>query len=279
MSFNMARDCSGYLNMNRLNLSLPALLLLSLLVFFGCATAPPATGTRPFSFPEDSFAFENELAWEYGFDEAGQWTHRPREPKPDYAHHCFAMARSARQFRQYAVFDPAQPALDEEGYAQLIRRVVTTNPRRTLPPEEQIVIPGYANLREFSQSQERVLKANLGGARQSYLQRGNWRLVFPFSRRHQERTAAELLEKIRHRQAPVVHLVRFPQLTINHAVVFIGVEEGEEEIRFIAYDPNNSERPAVLTFSREDRTFYLPANNYFAGGRVDAYEIYHALCY
>ena len=47
-----------------------------------------------------------------------------------------------------------------------------------------------------------------------------------------------LLEPFGRRAIPIVHLVRFPQLTINHGIVLFGHQETEAEIRFAAYDPN-----------------------------------------
>jgi hypothetical protein len=157
--------------------------------------------------------------------------------------------------------------------------VVATNLRRTLPSEDRIVIPGYANLRQFSEVEEALLKKEAGGAWQSYFQRGNWRMIFPFSRRHQQTAAAELLQRVRQGEATVIHVARFPQLTINHAVLLYGAEESEKGIVFSIYDPNRPQGPAVLNYDRGERTFYLPANQYFKGGRVDVYQIYHGTCF
>ena len=104
-------------------------------------------------------------------------------------------------------------------------------------------------------------------------------MVFPFSRRHQQATAGKLLESVHQGHPAVLHVVRFPELTINHAVVLYGAEESETEIVFTIYDPNRPQGPAVLNYDREKRTFYLPANLYFKGGEVDIYEIYRGLCF
>ena len=86
----------------------------------------------------------------------------------------------------------------------------------------------------------------------------------------------QLLKHIGESSHPVViHLVRFPQLTINHAMVLFDSSQNERETRFIAYDPNQPEKPTTLIFDRASKTFILPANKYFAGGRVDVYEVYH----
>src|SRR5947207_6531185 len=96
----------------------PLALLLAALA--GCsAPRPLATVSRHFDFERDTLAYPNELVWEYRFDERGRWTSRPRVPKPDYTHHCFVVARAARQFFGHARFDPGRTAADAETYRRL----------------------------------------------------------------------------------------------------------------------------------------------------------------
>jgi len=246
----------------------------------GCAAAPSSAERthRPFVFDQDTFSYANELVWEYRFDERGKWTSHPREPKPDYTHHCFVVARSAKQFFQHARFDPNRPKAGLETYRRLINQVISSSPRKKSPEGKRIVIPGYTNLREFSLEQEALLKAECGGAWQSYFQRGHWRMIWPFTRRTQEKTVRALVDSIHANRAPVVHVVRFPSLKINHAVLLFATKEGDLTVEFSAYDPNAPDRPATLTYDRATRTFRLPTNFYFPGGRVDVYEIYRG-CY
>jgi hypothetical protein len=184
------------------------------------------------------------------------------------------VARSARQFFQHARFDPKLPEADDATYRKLIRRVVSTSPRTLLSEGKRIVIPGYTNLFHFSQAKERLLKEECGGAWQSYFQRGHWRMIFPFSGRHQSKMVERLRDSIRRNRPPVIHIARFPSLTINHALVLFGVQETEAEVEFTAYDPYDPLKPEVLTFRKSDRQFYYPANDYFVGGKADVYEIY-----
>ncbi len=250
------------------------------LLLCGCATAKVPAYSRPFVFQQDSFAYANELVWEYHFDPTtGKATHNRREPPPTYTHHCFVVARAARQFFQHARFDPAQAVADEATYRKLIRRVISTNPRKELPESEKIIIPGYTNLYAFSLAHEAALQADCGSARQSYLQRGHWRMMLPLSRHHQENMARQLMDSLRKNRPPVVHLVRFPKLSINHAVLLFDVKETEKEIQFATYDPNDSSKPFWLTYDRTERTFSFPGNFYFIGGRVDVYEIYRGWNY
>ena len=212
--------------------------------------------------------------WDYHFDEHGKWVSNPRRPKPDYTHHCFVVARSARQFFDFARFAPTQPVPDDATCRRLIRQVVSRSPERGPAGADKVVIPGYADLREFSQARGSLLKAECGGAWQSYVQHGHWRIMVPFSRGHQQRMSEQLLADLKQKRPPVVHLIRFPHLTINHALVLFDATETPGEIRFTAYDPNNPRTPVALIYDRSGRTFQFPANDYFPGGRVDVYEVY-----
>ena len=137
---------------------------------------------RRFDFMRDSFAFANELAWVYDRDPAtGKMTFGRRNPKPEYAHRCFALARVARQFFYHAQFAADQTVSTDEIYRQRIRAVMSRNSRTACRPEEGIVIPGFAGLREFSRAQEKLLKTECGGAWRSYFLRSHWRMIVPFS--------------------------------------------------------------------------------------------------
>jgi hypothetical protein len=76
-----------------------------------------------------------------------------------------------------------------------------------------------------------------------------------------------------------VHLVRFPQLTINHAVLLFGVRETPDELEFSAYDPFEPNQPVPLLFNKITRTFQFPRNPYYIGGEVNVYEIYRSWAY
>jgi hypothetical protein len=230
---------------------------------------------RRFEFARDSFAFANELLWEYQFETAtGKTTFRKREPKPDYALRCFVLTRAARQFLYHARFDAGQKVADDATCRQLIDKIVSRNPRIPCEPENQIVIPGFASLREFSAARENLLKAGCGGAWRSYFLRSHWRMIFPISRGHQKRTAENLFAAIQKNFTPVVHLVKFPSLTINHGMILFDVAETEGGLEFSAYDPNDPEKPARLKFDHAAKTFFLPANSYWAGGELNIIEIY-----
>jgi hypothetical protein len=247
-----------------------------------CGCAGPGAGpaaARVFRFPEDTIAYPNELLWAYEVDSNGDWNSHTRVPSPDYARYCFVVARTARQFFGHARFAPGEPPTDEATLRERIREIVHSDPGRDLPEAQRVVIPGYANLRQLSQDREALLKQEAGGWWQSYAQRGNWRMILPFTRSHQLGQAHRLVAELDRNRPPVVHLVRFPHITINHAVVLFGYEDAGAEIRFSAYDPNHPDAPRTLRFDRTSRTFFFTRTDYFAGGRVDVYQIYHAFPY
>jgi hypothetical protein len=232
------------------------------------------TFPRRFEFGRDTFAFANELVWEYRPEGAtGKMNFRPREPKPDYAHRCFVLTRAARQFLFHARFDPGQGIADESTYRRLVRDVISRNPRKPCDAVSRIVVPGYASLHEFSAAREALLKSECGGAWRSYFLRSHWRMVMPISRAHQERTAAGLAAEIQKGLSPIVHLVTFPSLTINHGMILFAAAETGPGWEFTAYDPNDPARPARLSFDRTAKTFSLPPNRYWAGGGLNVIAI------
>lgn len=237
----------------------------------------PMPSRRRFEFERDTFAFPNELVCEYQFDPAGGRPHMvAKSPRPAYVLRCFVLARAARQFFFHAEFRPDEPALGDEETRRRVRAVVRRNPRVPCAPERRVVFPGHASLREFSRAAETILKAKCGGAWRSYVLRSHWRMVFPISRRHQQRTATQLTERLAQGVPPIVHLVRFPALTINHAMLVYGVEAGPTGQRFLAYDPNEPGQPVTLSFEAAARTFTLPANRYWPGGKLDVIEVYRS---
>src|SRR5262245_53131628 len=123
-----------------------ALALLSLVMLVsGCATSHVnrAASSRPFLFDQDTFAYPNELTWEYRFDAKGKWSGHKRQPPPEYALHCFVVARTARQFFENATFDPNQPKVSEGEYRSLVRKVASSRLIGDPSKRQKIMIPGY----------------------------------------------------------------------------------------------------------------------------------------
>jgi hypothetical protein len=200
-----------------------------------------------------------------------------RDPRPAFSLRCGPIARAVRQFYANARFDASAPRAEPATNERLLRTVMASDPRRDRAA--RIVIPGYADLRSFSADHVALIEANISGAWTSQLQRGNWRMIFPFTRRHQAATATRLRERLAAGRPPIVHVLRFPNITLNHMIVVYAAEETPAEIRFSAYDPNDAEHPVVLAYDRGARRFSYPQTPYFPGGPVRAFEIYDGLLY
>ena len=228
-----------------------------------------------FDFDRDTFAFANELLWEYQVDPTTRKTYFQRRiPAPSYSHRCFGVVRSARQFWYHSTFEPELPRIAPKAYRCLAREVLARSPRIPSATAERVRFPGYTGLRTLSQDHEGVLKEESGSAWESYFLRSHWRMVFPISRRHQALTAGRLLAALDAGLPPIVHLVRFPQLTINHGMLVYGHRASGSAIAFEAYDPNDVTGPATLQYEPATRAFSLPPNHYWAGGQLDVIHIY-----
>ncbi|HZP12892.1 MAG TPA: hypothetical protein VFB36_10775 [Nevskiaceae bacterium] len=255
-----------------------ALALVFALGITGCAIRPIAepVNTRPFNFQADTLSYANELEWDYQTSFAAPPS---RDRDRTYTAHCIVMARTARQFFQFARFDASRPRASDETYRTLIRGVVAHSPTEPLPDGGRIIIPGYKDLRSFSKDKEQILKDEIGTWVGTYLQVGNWRMIFPFTRGHQRKTAEALYTEAKTKRPPIVHLIRFPRITINHAVLIYDAHDDGAQIRYDVYDPNSPGEPTELVFDKKARTFNFAANRYFVGGPLNVYEIFRDAFY
>jgi hypothetical protein len=184
------------------------------------------------------------------------------------------LVRSAKQFFIHARFDPAQRTCSEGDYVSKIREIKRRHVHKPSAERDRIVFPGFEGLRDFSAAHEKILKENLGGAWQSYVNRRHWRMLVPFTRSGVATEAKHLVKQLSKGRTPVVHVYRFPQLTINHALLLFGVEETSDGLTFKAYDPNLPDAPSKLLYFKGENRFELPRNIYWAGGLVNVYETY-----
>ena len=244
----------------------------------GCASCERSAG-KPFVVGKDNFAFANELKWTYTFHEDGSFTSKDVEPEPKKPHRCFPMVRSAREFFYHARFESNAAKLSEGEYRELVEKVHGRNSRCPAKENERVLIPGYANLFEFSTAHPNLIQDEIGGSWQSFYQRGNWRMIFPILNWQERRTARELLDEVQHGRMPIIHVYRFPDVRLNHGIMIIGAEDRGEEIVFAAYDANNPGRAAELKFDKAKDAFVFERNQYFAGGPVKVYEVYRGTCY
>ena len=238
-------------------------------------TAPAEQSVRQFCFERDTFAFAHELVWKYHFDPvtSAMSTYKA-DPPPTYYHRCFVLVRATRLFFDYARFAPERPPADWETYRTLVCKIIASNPRRQCADENRIVIPGFDGLRSFSQAHKNLLEAECGAAWKSYFLRSHWRMIFRVSGRFQEKMAEKLKRSLQKRGVALVHLFRFPHITINHGIVLYGFTESEQSIVFEAYDPNIPAHPVKLIYEKQRRVFTFAPNIYWGGGVLSVMEIY-----
>lgn len=254
--------------------------LLACAIFSGCAHKPPTiSADRKFDFKKDSFAFSNETVWLYKdgkrITERDEGTEALEQKGAHFTRRCFVMSRAALQFWKFARFDPKAKPLAAGPLAERIRDVtgrdVWDDP---LPPAERVVFPGYRNLREMSGPQARVFLENIGLGWPTYFRLGNWSIITPPSREHQERTNKELQTWIKKNQPMVLWLINFPSLNINHAILVFAVREEGKNFVYDVVDPNYVDRPRELHYNSSTRTFSYGKNFYFVGGNVDVRPVY-----
>jgi hypothetical protein len=236
-----------------------------------CASAQPAppAGTRAsvpgFSLAADTFAFPNEI--------------RARNPGRDdlYANYCFVLARGLRQFFAFARFEPAAPRLTADAYVERVQAIAARAPwEGPLPPDDRVVIPGYASLREFSRAQEAAVKAGLGGRFWTLVHWTNWRVTFPVTGGHQAGVAQETIRELDAGRLVQLLVTNWPKPELNHTVVAYAYEAGAGGVDFSVWDPNDPAGSGLLHFDRAERRFWATRIYDTEPGVIRAFRMYYS---
>jgi len=248
------------------------LILVTALVLGGCVSvapldavvrepAPPAV----IRFGVDTFAFPNE-------------SRTKNEGKPDlYANYCFVVVRAVTQFHRFGRFDPTGPRLSAGAYTERVKQVTAYPPwHDPLPPDDRVVIPGYASLHDFSRDQEAAVKAGLPGRFWTLVHWTNWRVAFPFPRWHQERVASQVIAELRAGRRVQLLVTNFPEWELNHTVLAYSYRIGDNgAVEFVVYDPNDPGAPGLVTFDRAERRFVATRLFDTAPGAIRAFRMYY----
>jgi len=250
--------------------------LFVLIVLFLPVLAQAGSSLSPMDFDwrKDTIAFSNDTAFAYGVDERGELTmHRQANP-PQFTHRCFVLSRAVIQFHKFVRFEPKSPRTTPSQYRALVRHIcripVWVSP---YPGSKKIVIPGYANLYEFSRAYEHMLKEELGNWRPTFFRVGNWRMVGPFPRFGQQWAANNLMRGIDRGKLQAVYITRFPRM--NHVLVLFAYHRlANGNVRFDVYDPNSPGQLSSLTFNQKERGFEFPKRWFWTGGRVNLFRVY-----
>jgi hypothetical protein len=244
------------------------------------AFAPSFLSASDFRFDRETFAFANAMVFEYREGiivsrRAGS----AKEKEPRYTRRCFVMSRAAVQFHKFARFDPKQPPLDDKALGARIRAIARRPPwHQSLPAEQRIVFPGYANLREMSKARTRVLQQNLGLGWPAYLRVGNARMFFNHAVGYQEKTHANLEATLVRGDFFIAYLSDYPTLHINHSVLVYAKGSARNGIdHYMVYDPNHPNRPFELKWSPKLRMWNYEKDEEFVGGYTRVYQVYGKL--
>jgi len=253
--------------------------ILGLALLTGCAIAPPQpTIARGFTFPDDTFAFANETVFNYR--DGG----RVPEDRPDttatqrYSRRCFVMAAAAVQFWIHARFEPNAPPVSEAELARRVREVVDRAAWDPVPADDQrVVFPGFANLRDFSAREGRVLRENLGPGGTGYFQPRKYCMVMLLTKAEEAEFNEQLTTWIERGHPMVLWLYNFPSLDMNHAVVAFARRADGDKIAYTIADPNYTDRPRTLEYDPATQTFSYEPTFYFKGGPVRVRPVYLSL--
>jgi hypothetical protein len=243
-----------------------------LFCFLALASFAHAAPTH-FDWRRDTIAFSNDTVFAYGIDEAGRLTIHRRTTPARFAHRCFVLVRAVLQFKKFARFAPEEARVSEERYRELIVevcRIPVWMPDRG----ERIVIPGYADLNEFSRAHEHAMKETIGNWFPTYLRVGNWRMIGPFPRFGQANAYAQIVRGLDRGKLQAVYLTRFPKM--NHCVILFDYHllDGGKRTRFDAYDPNYPNTLSWVDYDATQEGFDFERRWFWPGGRVNLMRVY-----
>ena len=118
-----------------------------LMISVGCASIQPSEGAgRPFNFQQDTFAYANELVFNYK-DGVHTADTDSQQHEHSYTRRCFIMAAGVVQFWKHARFEPQAPPVSD---VELARRVRDVRDRAAWwpseDPDQRVVFPWLCQL-------------------------------------------------------------------------------------------------------------------------------------
>jgi len=147
-------------------------------LFLGLGCPCSSAFTPPLHFEKDTVGFANMTVFEYQNGIARVRRGESAKQKR-YTRRCFVLCRTTMQFKKFARFDPHAPPLSDEDLAKRIRQVTRRAAwHDTLPEEQRVVFPGFANFREMSVKRGYIVQRNIGYGWPTYWRLGNARTFF-----------------------------------------------------------------------------------------------------
>lgn len=248
----------------------------AILTALASAKAGPSAG---FNFHRDTPAFANSTVFGYEQGRIVSHSNPSEKGKPHrYTRRCFVMTRTVEQFYKFSRFDPKSPALNDAELTKRVRAVTRMHPwLDPLPPEKQIVFPGYHNLREMSAARAILMQKNIGLGWVAYLRVGNFRMFYLHSKEYQQKTHDELEQTLARGEFFCAYLSDFPILHINHSVLVYthdGTCTRDGIDRYLVYDSNHPDGPRHLKWFSGKREFDFEKDQEFVGGFTRVFHIY-----
>jgi hypothetical protein len=238
-------------------------------------TASRSSALQNFRFERDTLAFPNWTVWNYKNGRHVVEAHDQKQKTDRYTRRCFVMSRAAQQFYKFARFEPRGRALDDQELAHRVRDVTRREPwHPALPPNQRIVFPGYANLREMSRRRQTIVQNNIGLGWPTYLRIGNFRMFSIRGADYQVKTHTLLNESLGRGEMFVAYLSDYPILHINHSVLVYQRKAGSRIDRYVCYDPNHAEAPRELVWRPDKQQFNYQKDQEFGGGYTRVYQVY-----
>lgn len=232
--------------------------------------------TPPLRFERDTVGFANMTVFDYQNGVAHVRRGESAKQKR-YTRRCFVLCRTTMQFKKFARFDPHAPPLNDADLAKRIRQVTRRAAwHETLPENQRVVFPGYADFREMSTKRGFIVQRNIGYGWPTYWRLGNARTFFEPGVGYQQKTHEKLNAVLNRGDLFVAFLTTLPRLRINHAVLVYRKKPGSsaDTDRYFVYDPNHPESPRELTWSQRQRSFAYQRDWDFVGGNVRVYQLY-----
>ncbi len=184
-----------------------------------------------------------------------------REPLADPALRGWADAQVARQFFLHAKFEAAaQPPTTERRLA-LVLEVLRRDAREASDEARRVVVPGYANLREFSRLHGHLLRAESWSvcecaSRAPLLSRA-------FGMFDGAAAVMQLNAAVAANQPLIVQLYRQHELRYQRSLLVVASREGGKS--FVAYDPAAGQPVVELTYNADVGKFTVSDDS---GGAV-----------
>ena len=194
-----------------MNRKIGSTIMSALLLGLGCPCANAFT--PPLHFEKDTVGFANMTVFEYQNGIARVRRGESAKQKR-YTRRCFVLCRTTMQFKKFARFDPHAPPLSDEDLAKRIRQVTCRAAwHDTLPEEQRVVFPGFANFREMSVKRGYIVQRNIGYGWPTYWRLGNARTFFEPGVGYQEKTHQNLNAILDRGDLFVAFLTTLPHLT------------------------------------------------------------------